>query len=114
MILLIAGAVVVLLLVFARVSARNRAIPRVTTARAELEDMVSKVTANGKIQAEKKVDLSAVVMGQIVNLAVRDGDRVKKDDFLLQIDRIRAVAEEAGRPRRWRGASRRSIRRRRP
>ncbi len=95
-IVLIAGAVVALLLVFAWVSARNRRIPRVTTARAELEDMVSKVTANGKIQAEKKVELSALVMGQIVNLAVRDGDAVKKSDFLLQIDRNRAVAEEAG------------------
>ena len=95
-IVLIVGAVVVLLLIFARVSARNRAIPRVTTARAQLEDMVSKVTANGKIQAEKKVELSALVMGQIVNLAVRDGNVVKKGDFLLQIDRNRAVAEEEG------------------
>src|SRR6266545_3122231 len=98
-IVLIAGAVVVLLLVFAWVSARDRRIPRVTTARAELEDMVSKVTANGKIQAEKKVELSALVMGQIVNLAVRDGDTVKKNDFLLQIDRNRAVAAEAGHQR---------------
>ena len=95
-IILIAGAVVVLLLVFAQLSARDRRIPRVTVARAQLEDMVSKVTANGKIQAEKKVDLSALVMGQIVNLAVRDGDRVRRGDFLLQIDRNRAVAEEEG------------------
>ncbi len=95
-VLIAAGAVVALLLVYAWVSARDRRIPRVTTARVELEDMVSKVTANGKIQAEKKVELSALVMGQIVNLAVRDGDAVKKGDFLLQIDRNRAVAEEAG------------------
>jgi HlyD family secretion protein len=95
-IILIAGAVVVLLLVFAQLSARDRRIPRVTVARAQLEDMVSKVTANGKIQAERRVDLSAVVMGQIVNLAVRDGDAVRKNDFLLQIDRNQAVAGEAG------------------
>jgi HlyD family secretion protein len=95
-IVLIAAAVVVLLLVAAFVSSRNQKIPRVTTSRVELEDMVSKVTANGKVQAERKVDLSALVMGQIVNLAVRNGDRVKKGDFLLQIDRNRAVAEEAG------------------
>jgi len=68
----------------------------VTVARAQLEDMVSKVTANGKIQAERKVDLSALVMGQIMNLAVRDGDRVRKNDFLLQIDQNQAVAGEAG------------------
>src|SRR5712691_9716240 len=95
-IVLLVAAVVVVLLVVAQVSARNRRIPRVTTTRVELEDMVSKVTANGKIQAERKVDLSALVMGQIVNLAVRNGDRVRKGDFLLQIDRNKAVAEEAG------------------
>jgi len=95
--IVIAVAVVLVALVIAgQVSARDRKIPRVTTAKAAVEEMVSKVTANGKIQAEKKVELSALVMGQIVNLAVRDGDSVKKGDFLLQIDRNRAVAEEAG------------------
>ena len=90
------GAAVVALGGWMQISARDRRIPRVTTTRVEPEDMVSKVTANGKIQAEKKVDLSALVMGQIVNLAVRNGDRVRKGDFLLQIDRNRAAAEEAG------------------
>jgi len=95
-IILAAAAVLALLIVWWQVSAKNKKIPRVTTAKVGPEDMVSKVTANGKIQAEKKVDLSALVMGQIVNLAVRNGDRVKKGDFLLQIDRNRAAAEEAG------------------
>src|SRR6476659_1667938 len=95
-IVLAAAALLVVLVVVGQISARNRKIPRVTTERADLEDMVSKITANGKIQAEKKVELSALVMGQIVNLAVRDGDAVRRNDFLLQIDRNRAVAEEAG------------------
>jgi HlyD family secretion protein len=68
----------------------------VLAARVEQQDIVSKVTANGKIQAENKVEMSALVMGQIVNLAAREGDRVKKGDFLLQIDRNRAAADEAG------------------
>jgi HlyD family secretion protein len=89
----LALAVVVVLLAL---SARDRKIPRVTAAPAKIEDVISKVTANGKVQAEKKVDLSALVMGQIVNLAVRNGDRVHRGDFLLQIDRNRAAAEEAG------------------
>ena len=93
---LIAAGAVAVLAVGSQISARNSKIPRVVTARAEYGDLVSKVTANGKIQAEKKVELSALVMGQIVNLAVRDGDRVRKGDFLLQIDRNKAVADEAG------------------
>jgi HlyD family secretion protein len=95
-IVLIVAVVIVLLGVAWRISAKNRSIPRVTTTRVEPEDMVSKVTANGKIQAEKRVDLSALVMGQIVNLAVRNGDLVRKGDFLLQIDRNQAAAGEAG------------------
>src|SRR5439155_10792398 len=67
----------------------------VSVAKVKLQDVVAKVTANGKIQAEKKVDLSALVMGQIVNMVVREGDLVKNGDFLLQIDKNRATAEEA-------------------
>jgi len=74
---------------------RSKATP-VLTARVATQDIVSKVTANGKIQAENKVEMSALVQGQVVNLAVREGDKVKKGDFLLQIDRNRAAAEEAG------------------
>ena len=76
--------------------AKQAKIPRVQTAKVEQQDVVSKVTANGKVQAEKKVDLSALVMGQIVNLAVREGDHVRKGDFLLQIDQNQAAAGEAG------------------
>jgi HlyD family secretion protein len=74
---------------------KGQALP-VLTARVEKQDIVARVTANGKIQAENRVELSALVMGQIVNLAVREGDRVKRGDFLLQIDQNRAVADEAG------------------
>jgi len=50
------------------------------------EDLQAKVTANGKVQAKKKVDISATIPGQITHLAVKEGDRVAKDQFLLQID----------------------------
>ena len=94
-IILIVAAVLAALIVLSSIRARNAKIPRVQTAKAELQDVVSKVTANGKIQAERKVDLSALVMGQIVNLVVREGDRVRKGDFLLQIDKNQAAAGEA-------------------
>jgi HlyD family secretion protein len=50
------------------------------------EDLQAKVTANGRVQAQKKVDLSATVAGQVTHLAVEEGDRVRKGQFLLQID----------------------------
>lgn len=77
--------------------ARDRNVPRVTTAKVETVDLVAKVTANGKIQARRKVDLSALVMGQIVNLAVKEGDKVNRGQLLLQIDRAQLAAQTAGR-----------------
>ena len=75
-------------------SKKGKGVP-VLAAKVAKEDIVAKVTANGKIQAENRVELSALVMGQIVNLAAHEGDRVKKGQFLLQIDRNRAAADEA-------------------
>jgi len=76
---------------------RDRNLPHVTTAKVEKVDLVAKVTANGKIQARRKVDLSALVMGQIVNLAVQEGDHVKKGQLLLQIDKAQLAAAAQGR-----------------
>ncbi|MHB0972439.1 MAG: efflux RND transporter periplasmic adaptor subunit [Thermoanaerobaculia bacterium] len=78
------------------VKSRQKKLVEVTTAKVERADIVSKVSANGKIEAKRKVDLSAHVMGQIVNLAVREGDVVKKGDFLLQIDKTQLEASAAG------------------
>ena len=38
------------------------------------EDLQSKVTANGKVQAQRKVEISATIPGQITQLAVDEGD----------------------------------------
>ena len=68
----------------------------VTFGKVERQDLTSKVSANGQIDAQRKVDLSANVMGQIVNLAIREGDVVKKGDFLLQIDQKQLAASAQG------------------
>ena len=90
------GGVVVVGALTAFIRGKDKDVPRVTTAKVEKMDLVSKVTANGKIQARRKVDLSALVMGQIVNLAVKEGDKVKKGQLLLQIDRAQLAAQAQG------------------
>jgi HlyD family secretion protein len=90
-------AIVVVGALTAFIRGRDKDVPRVTTAKVEKTDLVSKVTANGKIQARRKVDMSALVMGQIVNLAVKEGDHVKKGQLLLQIDRVQLAAQAQGR-----------------
>jgi HlyD family secretion protein len=73
-------------------SQRGKDVTPVTFGKVTRQDLTSKVSANGRIDAKRKVDLSANVMGQVVNLAVREGDVVKKDDFLLQIDQKQLAA----------------------
>lgn len=93
----IGAGVVVVGVLAAFIRGKDKNVPRVTTAKVEKVDLVSKVTANGKIQAQRKVDMSALVMGQIVNLAVKEGDKVKKGQLLLQIDRAQLAAQARGR-----------------
>ncbi|HUG27154.1 MAG TPA: efflux RND transporter periplasmic adaptor subunit [Gemmatimonadales bacterium] len=49
-------------------------------------DLVSIVTASGKIEAKTKVDISADITGRITQIAVREGEMVTRGQFLLQID----------------------------
>lgn len=49
-------------------------------------DLVAVVTASGKIEPETKVDVLSDVQGRITKIGVREGDLVRKGDFLLQID----------------------------
>ena len=96
---IIIGVVVVLVLalvIVGSVRSKDRGLKEVTIATVKKQDLVSKVSANGRIEAQRKVDLSANVMGQIVNLAVREGDKVEKGDFLLQIDQTQLAATAAG------------------
>lgn len=49
-------------------------------------DLVSIVTASGKIEAMTSVDISADITGRITQIAVREGEMVTRGQFLLQID----------------------------
>ena len=93
----IAAAAVLIIVLMGSLRGRDRNLPRVTTAKVEKVDLVAKVTANGKIQARRKVDLSALVMGQITNLAIKEGDKVQRGQLLLQIDKAQLAAQAAGR-----------------
>ncbi|MGZ5428952.1 MAG: biotin/lipoyl-binding protein, partial [Thermoanaerobaculia bacterium] len=95
------GAAAVLgLVAFASVKSRDKNIVRVTTAKVTKAPLVATVSCNGRVRAKTKVDISSQVMGQIVTLAVVEGDHVKKGDLLLQIDKAQydagAQATQAG------------------
>jgi HlyD family secretion protein len=67
---------------------RRTKATEVQVAQVGREDLQAKVSANGKIQAQKKVDISATIPGQITHLAVEEGDQVRKGQLLLQLDPV--------------------------
>ncbi|HEY0932019.1 MAG TPA: efflux RND transporter periplasmic adaptor subunit [Gemmatimonas sp.] len=84
----IGGVVVVAVAALAFVAAKkNNTKPvDVRTEAVESRDLVASVTASGQIQPRTMVNVSADVTGKIVRLSVKEGDIVKKGQFLLQID----------------------------
>ena len=58
----------------------------VTTDVIRTRDLEAVVSASGKIQPKRLVNISADTPGRVVDLAVNEGDRVKQGQFLLQID----------------------------
>ena len=56
-------------------------------------DLVATVTASGRIDAKRSVDVTADITGRITEIAVKEGDLVKQGQFLLQIDPSQYRAE---------------------
>src|SRR6184192_2326828 len=82
-----AGAAVLIVgLVVISAGARRDRGAEVRFEKANRRDLIAAVTASGKIQPKKKVDISADITGRITRIAVREGDLVTKGQFLLQID----------------------------
>src|SRR5436305_9434970 len=58
----------------------------VTTDVIKTRDLEAIVSASGKIQPKRLVNITAETAGRVVNLAVNEGDRIHTGQFLLQID----------------------------
>nr|UXB94781.1 RND family efflux transporter [Pseudomonas syringae] len=60
--------------------------PAYITARAERNDIENAVLATGVLEGIKQVDVGAQVSGQLKSLKVKLGDKVKKGQWLAEID----------------------------
>jgi HlyD family secretion protein len=86
--ILIAALVVVVLGSAAAISVlngRDRGV-EVRMEEVALRDLISTVTASGNIRARLAVDISADVMGRVIELNVEEGDDVARGEVLLRID----------------------------
>ena len=65
----------------------------VTVESIQKRDLEAIVSASGKIDPKKTVNISAQTMGRVTQLAVKEGDRVRAGQFLLQIDPVNAESQ---------------------
>ena len=59
---------------------------QVTTEAIRARDLEALVSASGKVQPKRRVNISANRPGRVTRLAVNEGQRVKAGQFLLEID----------------------------
>jgi HlyD family secretion protein len=92
-ILIIGGIVVVVGGTIASVKMRDRGLVAVQTGKVVRQDLVSQVTASGEIKPRNYVNIGANVMGRIVELNVKEGDRVHRDEVLARLESVQAQAD---------------------
>jgi HlyD family secretion protein len=79
--------------------------PSVAYVQPQREDLVSYVTTNGQVEAGDRAEIFAETTGPVVDLAVAEGERVRKGQKLLTID-DRAARQELKRAQAQREAAR--------
>lgn len=71
---------------YANVAFHRTSSTSVTIEKIAPRDLEAIVSASGKVQPKRQVDISAETMGKIVSLNVQEGDSVKAGQPLLEID----------------------------
>ncbi len=96
-ILSIIGAVVLGLVALVFLGSKRENIITVQTEKVDKRTITQIVTATGKIQPEVMVKINAEVSGEIIELPVREGQRVSKGQLLVRIkpDAYQAQFERA-------------------
>ena len=77
--------VLLVALTLAAVLRKREVLITITTEKVTRRSLTELVVANGKIQPVVQVVISPEVAGEITALPVKEGDRVRKGDLLLQI-----------------------------
>jgi HlyD family secretion protein len=93
----IIGVVVIVLVALVFLGSRRETIITVQTEKIQKRTLTQIVTATGKIQPETKVKINAEVSGEIIELPIREGQRVHKGQLLVRIkpDAYQAQFERA-------------------
>ena len=87
----VAALIVVVAIVFLMRS-RSSAIEVDVAAVEQVASLQSFVTASGEIVAARYADIGSAVMGRLVELPVKEGDRVRRGQVVARIDPVQAAS----------------------
>lgn len=82
-VLVVAG---ISLLTYANIRFQRKKTVAVRTHTVARMDLTARVSASGKIETTRKVDVSASTSGKVIHLPVREGDQVEAGQLLFRID----------------------------
>ena len=82
----VGGLLVVVLVVANLARSSGGKVETVQLAKVRVEDVTSRVKAPGKIEPKTQVKISADVPGKVTQLAIEEGDQVRKGQVLLGLD----------------------------
>ncbi|MBZ5502287.1 MAG: efflux RND transporter periplasmic adaptor subunit [Acidobacteriia bacterium] len=89
-----AGAVAVLGgMVWYSISRANQGVVSVQTGRVQRQDLTSMVTASGEVRPRDYTNVLGEGFGKIIDIAVKEGDHVKKGDVLLHLENVQPGAD---------------------
>jgi HlyD family secretion protein len=80
------GVIVIIIIAVAALRPKGEKPTAITTEKAATRTVTQVVSATGKIQPEDEVKLAPEVSGEIVELPVKDGQKVKKGQLLFRIN----------------------------
>ena len=71
----------------------RKGVVTVQTGRARRQDLTAIVSASGEVKPKKYVNIGANAFGKITHLYVKEGDRVRKDQLLAQLENVQSTAD---------------------
>ena len=81
--------------IFASTVYSKRGVVTVQTAHVVRQDLTSLVTASGEIKPKNYINIGANAMGQLTEVAVKEGDRVHRGQLLARVENIQPTADVA-------------------
>jgi HlyD family secretion protein len=94
--LILSGVVAVAVIVLVSVHQVRKGVVTVQTGKVTRQDLTAVVTASGEIRPKTYTNVLGEGFGKITDIAVKEGDHVRRGDVLLRLENIQPAAEVEG------------------